>query len=98
MRKSFDGLCGIIGEAFNHDPQSGYVYLFINRRADRIKLLVWDRSGFWLLYKRLEEGRFQAPHQAAQSNVVSISYEQLLMLLEGLDASRVRMKKRYQRA
>jgi transposase len=98
MRKSFDGLCGIIRDEFNQEPQSGHVYLFINRRRDRIKLLVWDRSGFWLLYKRLEEGTFQAKVYADQTSAVSISYEHLLMLLEGLEASQIKLKKRYKRA
>ena len=98
MRKSFDGLCGIVVNEFNHDPQSGYVYLFINRRRDRIKLLVWDRSGFWLLYKRLEQGIFKSPVRLDQKGAVSISYEHLVMLLEGLDVSQIKLKKRYQRA
>jgi transposase len=94
MRKSFDGLCGLIRNTLNHDPQSGHVYLFLNRRADRIKMLVWDRSGFWLLYKRLEQGRFQLPG----TSTATISYEQLVMLLEGWDASQIKQKKRYKRA
>ncbi|MDZ7359362.1 MAG: IS66 family insertion sequence element accessory protein TnpB [candidate division KSB1 bacterium] len=56
MRKSFDGLSGVVTSALGRDPASGDVYVFVNRRRDRLKLLVWDRTGFWLFYKRLEQG------------------------------------------
>lgn len=97
MRKSFDGLCGIVDSEFGHDPQSGHVYLFINRRRDRIKMLVWDRSGFWLLYKRLEQGVFKPVGRTDQNATITVSYEHLLMLLEGLDSKDIRYQKRYKR-
>ena len=53
MRKSFDGLSGIVTSVLARDPMSGEVYIFVNRRRDRMKLLLWDKSGFWLFYKRL---------------------------------------------
>jgi transposase len=59
MRKSFDSLQGIVNNTLNRNALSGEVYIFINQRRGRIKLLVWDGNGFWLLYKRLEKGRFQ---------------------------------------
>ena len=58
MRKSFDGLSGLINNELKKNPLSGDVFIFINKRRDRIKLLIWDRTGFWLFYKRLEKGRF----------------------------------------
>ena len=58
MRKSFDGLSGLIRTGLNRDPLSGDVFVFINRRRTHIKLLVWDRNGFVLFYKRLERGTF----------------------------------------
>ena len=61
MRKSFDGLCGLVASGMKRDPLSGEVFVFINRRRTHIKLLVWDRSGFVLYYKRLEEGTFEIP-------------------------------------
>jgi transposase len=91
MRKSFDGLSGLVSLHLNADPQSGDVYLFINRGRDRLKMLVWDKDGFWLFYKRLEEGRFQRP--AAGTN--EISYQTLVMLLDGIDYLKITRKKRY---
>lgn len=94
MRKSFDGLSGIVINELNGNPLSGDVYIFINRRRDRIKLLIWDRNGFWLLYKRLEEGRFQELF-FKDSKGAYISYESLIMLLEGIDLNSVKRRKRY---
>jgi len=61
MRKSFDGLSALVEGQLHEDPYSGHLFVFINRRRDRIKLLYWDRSGFWLFYKRLERGVFWYP-------------------------------------
>ena len=58
MRKGFDGLSALVSTALNRDPLSGDVFVFINRRRTHIKLLVWDRNGFVLFYKRLERGTF----------------------------------------
>lgn len=96
MRKSFDGLHGIVKDHLNMNPFSGDVYLFINRRRDRIKLLVWDRTGFWLLYKRLEQGRFQQIFKV-NDNKTELSYESLIMLLEGVDLESVKRRKRYRK-
>lgn len=95
MRKSFDSLQGIVNNHLNRDALSGEVYIFINKRRDRIKLLVWDGNGFWLLYKRLEKGRFQALSPAHERGV-SISYETLVMLLEGIDITSIKRRSRYQ--
>ena len=97
MRKSFDGLCGLVNNELKGNPLSGDVYLFINRRRDRMKLLVWDKSGFWLLYKRLESGRFQMFSNAKVNNSIEVSYETLVMLIEGVDIQSLRRKKRYGR-
>ena len=95
MRKSFDGLCGIIYSQLKSDPLSGDVYLFMNRRRDRIKMLVWDKSGFWLLYKRLESGRFQLPQPTIDEKSIEVTYDILVMLIEGVDIDFIRRKKRY---
>ena len=58
MRKGFDGLTGEVIDVVDEDPQSGHLFVFFNRRRNRMKSLIWDGSGFWLLYKRLEHGRF----------------------------------------
>jgi len=94
MRKSFDGLQGIVNNHLNKSPLSGEVYIFINKRRDRIKMLVWDGDGFWLFYKRLEKGRFQTlPSNEAKD--IHISYETLVMLLQGIDFTRVKRRPRY---
>ena len=91
MRKSFDGLSGLVSTQMKSDPLSGDVYLFINRRRDRLKMLVWERGGFWLFYKRLESGRFQLPVHGESE----ISYQTLVMMLDGIDYTKIKRKKRY---
>ena len=87
FRKSINGLSALIEQALGLDPFAEAVYVFRNRRADRIKLLGWDRNGFWLLFKRLEADRFTWPREAA---VVTLSVEQLHWLLDGIDISAMR--------
>jgi transposase len=95
MRKSFEGLCGLIYTQLSADPLSGDVYVFLNRRRDRIKLLVWDRSGFWIFYKRLEKGTFQLPRIAADQACLDLPYEELMLILEGIDLTHIRKRRRY---
>ncbi|MGH7491990.1 MAG: IS66 family insertion sequence element accessory protein TnpB [bacterium] len=97
MRKSFDGLSGIVTSILARDPMSGEVYIFLNRRRDRMKLLLWDKTGFWLFYKRLEQGTFQLPAHASQGTAVDLPYEELLLILEGIDLSSIRRRPRYYR-
>ena len=87
MRKSIDGLSQIVAAAMGMNPLSGQVFVFIGRRRDRAKLLVWDRHGFWVLYKRLERGRFTDPAQLATGG---IAMSELVAWLEGIDLSRSR--------
>jgi transposase len=84
FRKAHDGLCALVRDEFKDDPFSGDVFVFHNGAHDRVKLLVWDRNGFWLLYKRLEQGTFPfaVPDEGAR---VEITRAQLAMLLEGLE-------------
>lgn len=98
MRKSFDGLSGLVTSALSRDPASGDVYVFINRRRDRMKLLLWDRTGFWLFYKRLEQGTFQLPANLAQHTSLELRYDELLLILEGIDLDSVKRRRRYQRS
>jgi len=95
MRKSFDGLFGIVSGVLSLDPLSGDVYVFLNRRRDRIKLLVWDRGGFWIFYKRLEKGTFQLPPGSSQADTIELPYEELMMLIEGIDLGSVRRRSRF---
>jgi len=83
FRKGFDGLHAIVRDEFGEDALSGNVYLFFNARRNRVKLLVWDRNGFWLVYKRLERGTFQ--RLDGTSAKIEIDRARLAMLLDGID-------------
>ncbi|OVZ59090.1 MULTISPECIES: IS66 family insertion sequence element accessory protein TnpB [unclassified Pigmentiphaga] len=87
FRQSINGLAALVEQALGLDPFSAAIYVFRNRRADRIKLLLWERNGFWLLYKRLEKDRFAWPRREA---VATLSVEQLHWLLDGIDLEAVR--------
>ena len=89
MRKSFNGLCGLVTGGLRRDPLSGEVFVFINRRRTHLKLLVWDRSGFVLYYKRLEAGTFELPVTD------SIRWDHLVLMLEGVSLESARYRKRY---
>jgi transposase len=86
MRKSIDALAQLVGPLFNADAFSGQLYVFVGRRRDKVKLLLWDRSGFWLMYKRLERGRFPRPEELASRG---LSIAELTAWLEGIDLARV---------
>lgn len=98
MRKSFDGLCGLVTDSLQQDPLCGALFLFCNRRRDRLKLLYWDGDGYALWYKRLEEGTFQIPPKRDDAAHVVLSQAELAMLLDGIDLSAIRRRKRYQPA
>lgn len=95
MRKSFDGLCGIVRRELKLDLLQGDVFIFINRRGDMIKLLMWDRTGFAIWYKRLEEGTFEIPRKVSESDHIEIDQQALLLILEGIELGSVRHRKRY---
>lgn len=99
MRKNFDGLCSIIQNAFKKDPLRDGAFVFVNKPRDKMKILIWDRHGYWLLYKRLEAGRFQMPPQdkaVLDIESLRLTYEQLLLIIEGIDLTKVKRRKRYQ--
>lgn len=89
MRRGHDGLFAIVRE-LGLDPFSGHLFAFVGKRGDRIKVLVFDRGGFVLLYKRLEKGRFRIPRVAEGSTTVTLDATELSMLLDGIDVQRVR--------
>jgi len=95
MRKSFDSLCGLVSSQMGRDILSGDVFIFVNRGRNRVKLMVWDRSGFVIWYKRLEEGTFELPQLAGDRQDVELKWERLVMILEGIQLSSVRQRKRY---
>lgn len=96
MRKQFDGLAAIASHVMKEDVMSGHVFVFCNRRRDRVKLLFWDRSGYWLLAKRLEEGTFAWP---ATSDAPSIeaTVRELMCMLEGIELSTTKTRRRMER-
>jgi transposase len=95
LRLGFDGLAGLVRSHLHADPRSGHLYAFHNKAADRLKVLYWDRHGFCLWCQRLEQGRFHFP--AATAQALELTAAQLHMILDGIDLSRVRRFKRYQR-
>jgi transposase len=96
LRRSVDGLRAIVEREFGKDPYSGHLFVFRNRRGDRLKILVWDRSGFWVLYKRLEKGTFAWP-LSGQSEAIAVRSSELMLMLSGVDPSRVVRRKWYER-
>ena len=98
MRKSFDGLSGLVRSVFQADPTNGSLFLFLNRRRDRLKILWWDRDGLALFYKRLESGTFELLRAADESSVLEIDATQLAMLLSGVTVESAKRRKRYARA
>jgi transposase len=97
MRRSFDGLAMIAESVMREDPLSGHLFVFRNRRGDRLKILYWDRDGYAIWYKRLEEGEFHIPQSPGEGKRLEIRAADLLALLEGLDLSTVKRRKRYKR-
>jgi transposase len=98
MRNNFDGLCAIITSYFKKDPLRDGLFVFVNKPGDKMKILFWDRHGYWLLYKRLEAGRFQMPSSdtnATTPEALRITYEQLMLIIEGIDLASVKRRKRY---
>jgi transposase len=95
MRKSFDTLAEVVRQQLGSDPLSGQLFVFRNKRADRVKLLYWDEDGYVIVYKRLEIGTFRFPQ--AEAAGVEIRAADLQMLLDGVDLDSVNRQKRYRR-
>jgi len=89
MRRGHDGLYAIV-KGWDLDPFSGDLYAFIGKRRDRVKILVWHRGGFVLVYKRLERGRFRIPRVGPGRRTATLDGTELAMLLDGIDVERVR--------
>ena len=93
LRRSFDGLAAMARDVVRQDPLSGHLFVFSNRRRDRVKVLFWDRSGFVLWYKRLEKGVFRFP--SAEAGSVEVEAAELMLLLEGIDLAGSRRRERW---
>jgi transposase len=97
LRKSFDTLAELVRQHLQHDPLSGHLFVFRNKRSDRLKLLYWDEDGFVIVYKRLEQGTFRWPSVAEGQRSVSLRAAELTMLLDGVDWQKAPRGKRYHR-
>lgn len=95
MRRSFDGLAEQARVVTHQDPQSGHLFLFRSRGGDRLKALYWDRDGYVLWYKRLEEGTFKLPKLQAGQASVELRASELAMILDGIDLGSIKRVKRY---
>jgi transposase len=95
MRKGFDGLCGLVYVELGRRPVSGEVFVFVNRKRDKIKLLHWEHGGFVLYYKRLEKGTFEVPKVNSLSKTCRISWSSLLLIIEGISIEKTKKRKRY---
>ncbi len=95
MRRSFDGLAALASGSLALDPLSGHLFVFVNKRRDRIKILYWDRDGMAVWAKRLERGTFRIP--AAASGRVEMTTAELAALLAGIDLNTARRRVRYSR-
>ena len=95
MRKGFPGLIALTESVLQQDPLSGHLFVFVNRRRDRIKVLYWGGSGFWIGYHQLQQGRFQLPDPSDEQAGIEISPAQLSMILGGIDLNSARQRLRF---
>jgi transposase len=97
LRRSFDGLMGLVRDFLGGDPLSGHLFVFHNRAGDRLKVLWWDRDGLAIFYKRLEQGTFTFPQVKGDQRQLEMTAADLQLVLQGIDPSQVKRSKRYQR-
>jgi transposase len=90
LRRGHDGLVASVRNEWKLNPFEGHLFVFLGRRLDRVKILVWDRNGFVLYYKRLSQGRFRMPSIPADAERVEMDATTLAMLLDGIDVKRVK--------
>lgn len=95
LRKGFDGLSAAVQAVFDRSVLDGHLFLFLNRRRDRVKLLWWDRDGLAVFYKRLERGTFEMPPHAPGHKQLRLDATQLAMLLNGVEFGSVKRRRRY---
>lgn len=97
MRKSFNGLSGLVRSRLSSDPLSGDLFVFCNQDKNRLKILYFDSSGMWVFAKRLERGTFAWPRMLGERARVGLRYEELMLLLNGLDAGELHERQRWRR-
>ncbi len=98
MRRGFDGLMRMTEEHLRQNVLNGGLFVFVNRRRDRVKLLYWDGDGLAIWYKRLEKGTFELPRPQDDTTSVSLSATELAMLLGGIELASAKRRKRYRRS
>lgn len=98
MRKGFDSLNGIVMQQMQLNALSGDVFIFINKKRNQVKLLLFEGDGFALYHKRLEKGTYELPATGDKSDSITVSSEQLQLILHGISLQHVRKRKRYQHA
>ena len=100
MRKSFHGLIALTESALKQDPLSGSLFVFVNRRRDRIKILYWGQTGFCIWYQQLQQGTYQLPADDAlkAQETVEVTRSQLSLILDGIDLASIRQRTRFQRS
>ena len=94
FRKSFNGLCGVVESVFEMNVLDGHLFLFVNRRRDRIKAMWWESGGLILWYKRLERGTFEIPRDSEDQSHITIDATQLAMLIGGVPLSSARRRRK----
>jgi transposase len=95
MRKSFEGLYGLVRDRLRCEPRSGHVFLFCNGQRNRLKILFFDGSGLWVCAKRLEKGRFHWPAAGDAQGKVVLNHEELYMLIGGIDLAQTKARNWY---
>jgi len=96
MRKGFDSLCGIVSNELDKTVMNGDAFIFINRPRTHIKILVWEKGGFTIFYRRLESGTFEVPPFDLDAKSMIISSDQLNFILQGISLKTIKYRKRYQ--
>ncbi len=97
MRKGFDSLSGIVSSAMQLNALDGSVFIFINKKHNQVKLLLWEGDGFALYHKRLEKGTYELPHRTNESSSINISAQQLQFILQGVSLKKVHFRVRYKK-
>ena len=98
MRKSFNGLVALTESKLKQDPLAGSLFVFVNRRRDRIKILYWGQTGFCIWYQQLQKGTYQLPGQDSldEQEILEVTRSQLSLILDGIDLSSARQRMRFQ--
>jgi transposase len=96
MRKGFDSLCGIVRNELNKQVIDGDAFIFINKPRTHLKLLVWEKGGFSIFYRRLEQGTFEVPAFDLDAKSMQLTADQLQFILNGISLKEIKYRKRYQ--